>query len=94
MKCYMRIDISHNKLADIHGVMSCLQLEELNASHNNLETLHSLPQTLVRLDLSSNLIWSKESLRLFSLSPGLKSIDFQIWPNPSLKGRILQQKWC
>ncbi len=79
----VRLDLSHNALTDFSGVMSCMRLEELNLSHNQIETIHVLPKTLVRLNIEHNFIWSKMCLRLLALSPELRFVGMD--GNPVLE---------
>jgi hypothetical protein len=44
-----RLDLSYNYLVDITGIMSCIELKELNLSFNNIKSLYGLPIKLNRL---------------------------------------------
>jgi hypothetical protein len=72
-----RLDLSHNNLTDISGLMACVELKELNISHNNVKALYGLPTKLTRLDISNNRIHTVSSLRSLSICVGLTSISVQ-----------------
>jgi len=71
----MKLDLSHNRITGVEGIAACVHLEELSLSHNLIDVMHPLPVGLLRLDLSYNLIWSKNCLRVLPLSVRLQSID-------------------
>ena len=71
----MKLDLSHNRITGVEGIAACVHLEELSLSHNLIDVMHPLPVGLLRLDLSYNLIWSKNCLRVLPLSVRLQSIN-------------------
>lgn len=70
-----RLDLSHNRITNVSSILNCMELKELNLSHNNIKSFHGLPATLERLDLSHNAITAAITLRTLALSPIIKSLD-------------------
>jgi hypothetical protein len=69
-----RLDLSFNQLTDISGIMSCIELKELNVSNNYVKALYGLPVKLTRLDISHNRIHTVSSIRSLSICVALTSI--------------------
>lgn len=70
----VRLDLSHNKLSDIHGVMTCVNLTELNVSYNRIRNLFGVPTKLEVLDISHNDITAINSVRSLSISTVLSNL--------------------
>lgn len=73
----VRLDLSHNRITNVSSVLSCVNLVELNLSHNDIKSFHSLPPKLERLDLAHNSITAAMTLRTLALSPGIKCLDLR-----------------
>ena len=69
-----RLDLSHNSLDDLSGLIDCPNLQCVNASYNNLKAVSALPARVKDLDISFNLLSSVIHLRLLSFSPSIVSL--------------------
>lgn len=71
------LDIAHNELKAISGVLESFKLRALNVSHNSIRSVTNVEHLLQLevLSLSHNCISAVQSLRLLSLNKMLKRID-------------------
>ncbi len=79
----LRLDISHNKIRSISALVSCLNLQVLNASNNKLATVDVLPLKLERLDVSDNELKHLRSLRVVSMCHRIQALG--VAGNPFLQ---------
>lgn len=73
------LDMAHNQLKFISGVLESFKLRALNVSHNNLRSVTNIEHLvfLEVLQLSANSITTAQSLRLLSLNKMLTRIDLE-----------------
>lgn len=64
----VNLDVSFNRIHDISGLVTCLEMKTLNVSHNYISRLTTLPSALTRFDISDNAIVASISLRVLSFS--------------------------
>lgn len=70
-KSLLRLDLSGNGLDNINVLINNVNLLKLNVSYNCLKNLSALPNSLIELDISYNLISTIIPLRLLSLTPSI-----------------------
>lgn len=63
------LDLSHNEIDDANKILGFAGIQELVLSHNNLKHLGSMPESLVRLNVSHN------DIHKFEPSPCIKQLD-------------------
>eukprot|EP01032_Pedospumella_encystans_P012989 gene12989-14983_t len=80
-----RLDLSHNRITNISSILHCVDLVEVNLSHNKIKSFQNLPAKLVCVDLSYNAITAELTLRTLVLSPHITSLD--LTENPVLLER-------
>jgi len=78
----VNLDLSHNSLTDIAGVLCCINLKTLNVAHNRLKKIIGLPPLIEKVNLSDNLLASPVTLRVISACPKIWAVG--IAGNPLL----------
>jgi hypothetical protein len=69
-----RLDLSYNNFIDVTGLMSCIELRELNLANNQIKALYGLPTLLTRLDISNNQISGVPSIRSLAICSNMNTI--------------------